>query len=80
MFVAIPVWHGRVSPVFDVAGQMLVVELCGDSEVARREVALLGAEPDRRARVLADYSWQAQVTKMERVYQELRHGPKKGEL
>lgn len=54
MLIAIPVWQGRVSPVFDVAGQMLVVERYGDGEVARREVALPDAEPDKRARALAD--------------------------
>ena len=42
MNVAIPVWQGRVSPVFDVAGQLLVVELHGSAESVRRHGSLTG--------------------------------------
>ncbi len=37
MKVAIPHWQGRVSPVFDVAGQILIVEIEGGVELARHE-------------------------------------------
>ena len=52
MIVAIPVWQGRVSPVFDVAGQLLVVELNGSVEIARRQEALPDEVPQRRAQRL----------------------------
>jgi len=40
MKVAIPHWQGRVSPVFDVAGNMLVVDIDDGVEHARRDVVL----------------------------------------
>ena len=40
MKVAIPTWTDRVSPVFDVAKQLLVVKLEGDREVSREEAAI----------------------------------------
>jgi predicted Fe-Mo cluster-binding NifX family protein len=52
MIVAIPVWQGRVSPVFDVAGQLLVVELNGSVESARRQEALPDEAPERRVQRL----------------------------
>ena len=38
MKVAIPHWQGRVSPVFDVAGNVLVIEIDGGAERARQDV------------------------------------------
>jgi len=52
MIVAIPVWQGRVSPVFDVAGQLLVVELNGSVENARRYETLPDEAPERRTQQL----------------------------
>lgn len=52
MIVAIPVWQGRVSPVFDVAGQLLVVELSDSAEVARRQETLPDEAPERRVQRL----------------------------
>jgi predicted Fe-Mo cluster-binding NifX family protein len=49
MKVAIPHWQGRVSPVFDVAGNMLVVELRDGVELARQDVALDAEDPQLRA-------------------------------
>ncbi len=37
MKLAIPVWQERISPVFDVAGQLVLVELFDGQEVARGE-------------------------------------------
>ena len=48
MKLAIPVWLGRVSPVFDVAGQLLVVDLQHGREVGRQEVALGEVPPEAR--------------------------------
>jgi predicted Fe-Mo cluster-binding NifX family protein len=38
--VAIPVWEGRVSPVFDAASTLLVCQLRDKNEVARFETCL----------------------------------------
>ncbi len=54
MRIAVPVWQGRVSPVFDVAGQLLVAELAEGAEVSRRECPLPSAEPELRASQLAE--------------------------
>jgi len=54
MIVAIPVWQGRVSPVLDVAEHLLLVQLEGWHEVARREATGLEQHPHRRARQLAE--------------------------
>lgn len=53
MRIAIPTWQGRVSPVFDVAGQLLLVEWDGSQERARHEIAMAEEQPDARAERLA---------------------------
>jgi predicted Fe-Mo cluster-binding NifX family protein len=52
MIVAVPVWQGRVSPVFDVAGQLLLVEFDGARETVRRQEALPEEAPERRVQRL----------------------------
>ena len=37
MKIAIPTWNGRVSPVFDTASRLLVVEVAEDREFSRFE-------------------------------------------
>ena len=54
MKVAIPHWQGRVSPVFDVAGNVLVVEIDGGAERARRDVAFSVDGPQARAARLTE--------------------------
>lgn len=55
MKVAVPDWEGRVSPVFDVARQVLLVDLDGDENHGRRYVESLGSlGPHDRARRLAE--------------------------
>lgn len=49
MRVAIPTWGGRVSPVFDVARRLLLVDVNGDAEVSREEVAIEASQPATRA-------------------------------
>lgn len=53
MKVAISHWQGRVSPVFDVARNVLVVETDGGGEQSRREVTFDQAEtfPARASRL-----------------------------
>lgn len=53
MRVAVPVSAGRVSPVFDVAGRLLLVDLDGQSELNRQEVPLGEENPAHRAKHLA---------------------------
>lgn len=54
MRLAVPVWQGRISPVFDVAGQLLLVELSDGREAAREARPLEGSTPDQRAKNLAE--------------------------
>ena len=37
MKIAIPTWNGRVSPVFDTASRLVIVEIAKESETARFE-------------------------------------------
>ena len=53
MKVAVPVWQGRVSPVFDVAGQLLLVELADNREVARSSQTVAETTAEERARKVA---------------------------
>jgi len=53
MKVAIPHWQGRVSPVFDVAGNVLVVEIRDGVEHSREDAALDAEDPQLRAARLA---------------------------
>lgn len=53
MKVAIPHWQGRISPVFDVAGKVLVVEFIGGVEQARQDMAFDAEDPQARAVCLA---------------------------
>jgi predicted Fe-Mo cluster-binding NifX family protein len=50
--IALPTWEGRVSPVFDVAEHLLIVDLDGASQRGRQSRRLGDAEPLVRAHVL----------------------------
>jgi len=58
MRIAIPIWLERVSPVFDVAGRVLVVDVQEGRETSRQEASLAEASPAERARQLADLGVQ----------------------
>ncbi len=52
MKIAIPVWQGRVSSVFDFAGKLLLVELEDGIEKKRNEVLLTAPSgPERTAKL-----------------------------
>ncbi|MBN2294532.1 MAG: NifB/NifX family molybdenum-iron cluster-binding protein [Pirellulales bacterium] len=51
--MAIPHWQGRVSPVFDVAGSVLVVEIEDGCEQQRWDVVFGVDDPYKRAAQLA---------------------------
>lgn len=52
MKVAIPFWQGRVSPVFDEAGRILVVDISDGRERGRQEELLRTHNPFERANAL----------------------------
>jgi predicted Fe-Mo cluster-binding NifX family protein len=52
--VAIPTWELRVSPVFDVARRLLVVDLESNAEASREEMSLDETQVARRARRVAE--------------------------
>lgn len=54
MRIAVPDWQGRVSPVFDVAEQVLLVDLDDQVESSRRTEPLGSTAPHNRARRLAE--------------------------
>jgi predicted Fe-Mo cluster-binding NifX family protein len=54
MNVAIPHCRGRVSPVFDVARNILVIETDGQVELGRRDAVISAEDPPTRAARLAE--------------------------
>ena len=54
MKVAVPTWSGRISPVLDVAGQLLLVDTEQGTESERREVRLEETELPARVRRIAE--------------------------
>lgn len=48
MKIAIPIWNGKVSSVFDFARRMVVIELDDGRETARREIVLESEDITRR--------------------------------
>jgi predicted Fe-Mo cluster-binding NifX family protein len=55
MRVAIPHWQGRISPVFDVAGNVLLVDVADGREQARENAAIDAAQPQARVSLLAQH-------------------------
>jgi len=53
MKVGIPTWSGRISPVFDVARHLLVVDVKDGEEVGRFDAAIEETQPAPRARCVA---------------------------
>jgi predicted Fe-Mo cluster-binding NifX family protein len=52
MRVAIPLWQGRVSPVFDEASRLLLVDVFEKQEQHRQEESLIARNPFDRAQAL----------------------------
>jgi predicted Fe-Mo cluster-binding NifX family protein len=48
MTIAIPQWQGRVSPVFDVAINLLLIGVADGREIQRQERRLFGTDPPAR--------------------------------
>lgn len=49
MRLALATWNGRISPVFDVARQVLMLDVQEGHELARHEEALPGTDPQSQA-------------------------------
>lgn len=54
MRIAIADWQGRISPVFDVAGHLLLVDVENARERARSEHRIAQADPLSRARQVVE--------------------------
>jgi predicted Fe-Mo cluster-binding NifX family protein len=52
MRVAIPLWQGRVSPVFDEANRIILIDFIEKKEHQRREESLVARNPFERAQLL----------------------------
>lgn len=54
MQVAIPEWQGRISPVFDTANRVLLLQIEDGREAERREAQFAGMPPPLRVQRLVD--------------------------
>ena len=61
MRVAIATWNGRISPVFDVARQVLLLEVENGVVMARREETLPGTELKVQVQRLAELAPQTLI-------------------
>jgi predicted Fe-Mo cluster-binding NifX family protein len=52
MRIAIPLWQGRISPVFDEARRILLLDVSEKREQHRREESLVAENPFERSRLL----------------------------
>jgi predicted Fe-Mo cluster-binding NifX family protein len=59
--IAIPHWQGRVSPVFDVAGHVLLVDVSASGLTVLGDVGLGTEDPQQRAALLAAASIEVLV-------------------
>jgi len=55
MRVAVPVWQSRVSPVFDTARRLLIVDVENGREVHREEAPILGLSLADRVNRLVEF-------------------------
>jgi predicted Fe-Mo cluster-binding NifX family protein len=61
MKVALATWNGRISPVFDVARQVLMLDVADGRERARHEETLPGTDPLAQADRLASLAPQTLI-------------------
>jgi predicted Fe-Mo cluster-binding NifX family protein len=54
MRIALSCWQNRISPVFDVADSLMLIDLEGARENKRRGIALNSRDPFRRVKEIAD--------------------------
>jgi predicted Fe-Mo cluster-binding NifX family protein len=61
VIIAVPNCQGRVSPVFDVAAQLVLVRLKGEAELERKDVVLFERQPDGIVRSLGELGIQVLI-------------------
>ena len=61
VLIALPNHQGRVSPVFDVAARLLLVQLQGETELERREVVLFETGREGVARQVSELGIQVLI-------------------
>ena len=54
MIIAIAVWQSRVSPVFDTAGRLLILDVENGREACRKELSTLGLSIQERVNRLVE--------------------------
>jgi predicted Fe-Mo cluster-binding NifX family protein len=54
MKVALAHWQGRVSPVFDVADRLVLLDVEGGREIGRENLRLIRRDPFERVKELSD--------------------------
>jgi predicted Fe-Mo cluster-binding NifX family protein len=54
MTIAMPSWEGRVSPLLDVAGRLLVVHIEEGLETGRQEILLSQSQPSQLAKCIRE--------------------------
>jgi len=54
MKIALPEWNGRVSPVFDTAGRLIVVRIEAGAERGREAVPIREERPGPRAMLMSE--------------------------
>lgn len=59
--MALAMWNGRISPVFDVARQVLMLDIEDDKVITRKEEVLPGTEPQIQADRLASLGPQVLI-------------------
>lgn len=59
--IALPHWRGRISPVFDVARQVMIIEAEGGVEQSRGNVIFNVDDPGRRVQRLIDTGAQVLI-------------------
>ena len=55
MKVALTVWNGRISPVFDVSRKVLILDVAHGAVTGQREEPLEGIDPVQKARKLVEW-------------------------
>lgn len=61
MKVAVPAWQGRISPVFDAASTLLVIDAENGCETHREETTLAQCGPFERARAIGELGVQTLI-------------------
>lgn len=56
MRIAVPCWGDRISPVFDVAQNLLLIDVDGEAETGRQSLSIAGMSPPAKLDLLKNNS------------------------